>query len=63
MSRLREKDVELCKHCGWQIYQIPFTEKSKLWYDMVHHEFHCLNNPHINLHEPKKDRRSGPHIP
>ena len=49
--RLREKDVFKCEHCGWQIYKLQTTG---LWYDMVHHEFHCPEN---RLHEPKVDRR------
>jgi hypothetical protein len=49
--RLREKDVEKCEHCGWNIYKLRTTG---LWYDMVHHDFVCPND---KLHAPKEDRR------
>jgi len=50
--RLREKDVRICIFCKWRIYHLPSTT---LWYDFVHHEFHCPDedNP-SKIHQPKK---------
>ncbi len=51
--RLREKDIFECEHCGWKIYRLQITG---LWYDMVHHDFHCLQ-VRDGIHSPKVDRR------